>query len=172
MSTATRTRAWCDVCLAQGEKVEAQHVRLPVSINRSRSQVVELCDEHYELLLQPLLQVLMKPEAPTSRTRGRRYDRRTGPFLCQVRDCGAILKHTGTLWQHLQGRHELTIAEYREKYGDPVPLTPEEVAGTVVEAKCRVKGCGQVYSTELGHRFPQSALASHMWGRHGIKERA
>jgi hypothetical protein len=63
----------------------------------------------------------------------------------------------------------MTLDEYQERYGELVPLTAEEKAQLVVEVRCEVDGCDQVYSTALGNRYPQSALTSHMWGRHGIK---
>lgn len=153
----------CDICLARGEEVGAPYMKVKVRLNGSPERVLDLCAQDYQVLAQAPTPETLEPK------KRRRVDRRTGPFQCQVRGCGAVLKHTGTMWQHVKGKHDLTLAEYREKYGDPVALTPEELAEAVVEAKCKVKGCGQVYSTELGHRYPQSALVSHMWGRHAIK---
>lgn len=105
---------------------------------------------------------------PQSRRTSSRH--RMGPFKCQVPGCtSAPLRHGSTFWQHLRGIHQLTMGEYREKYGDPEPLTEEEMAAIVVEAHCPVDGCDKMYSTELGNRWPNGAMTSHLRGRHGLK---
>lgn len=162
----TTLRCTCDLCFARaGRYVEAVHARIAISID-GMSGVLDLCESHYDQLLRPVHDALADREQDDSTLRGKR----SGPFLCQVDGCKAApLKHTGTFWQHLRGVHQMTMDEFREKWGDPVPLSKEELANLVVEAGCEVEGCGQVYSTALGNRFPHQALISHMWGRHGIR---
>lgn len=93
---------------------------------------------------------------------------RPGPYRCLVDGCqGTPLKHRSTLWQHLTLVHSMSMEDYIEQYGQPVPMTPEEVAALVIEIRCDL--CPKVYSTQLGHRWPRSAWIAHMWATHGVK---
>ena len=158
------------------------HEGVTVKISGRRgARTLDLCERHYRELLQFVaygreLRADRPRTGPRKQPRDLQDDphrnrhREAGPFRCLVDGCrSAPLKHSGTLWQHVRGMHDMTLSEYKKLYGDPVPLTPEELAALVVEVRCEVDGCDQVYSTALGHRFPQSALVSHMWGRHGVK---
>lgn len=174
-------QAWCDVCRDRdGQKVPATHEGVTVRVTGQRAaRTLDLCQRHLQELLQfTAAGRVIRADRPRTGPRKprdhqdshRNRHREAGPFRCLVDGCqSAPLKHRGTLWQHLRGQHMMTMDQYKKLYGDPVPLTPEELAELVVEARCEVDGCDQVYSTALGHRFPQSALVSHMWGRHGVK---
>lgn len=168
-------RVWCDVCRGSGQRTAATHKGVAVTVGTAPLRLLDLCERHRVELLQPVVSALAKygtlPEGqPRPRRRRDSNKGRTGPFLCKVAGCKAApLKHTGTLWQHLRGVHGMGVNVYRQQYGDPVPLTPEEQASLVVEVPCPVTGCGTVYSTALGHRYPQGALASHLRGHHGLK---
>lgn len=163
------------MCLHDERHEDAQHRNVSISINGARPLSLDLCERHHRELIRPVLEALaahgVDETQPMPRRRdSNRHRRRSGPFKCLVPGCNATpLKHTGTLWQHLRGVHEITLDEYREQYGDPVPLSADEQAELVVEARCPVDGCSTVYSTELGNRWPQQALVSHLWGHHGIK---
>jgi hypothetical protein len=161
MTTLTCT---CDLCFVRtGRYIEATHRRVRIRINEERG-VLDLCESHHEQLLLPVLEAIADRQEDDASLPDR--NRRYGPIQCKVPGCGAVLKHTGTLWQHLQLKHKTVIAQYRAEYGDPVPMTAEEVAAAVVEASCKV--CGKTYSTERGHRFPQSALVPHLRARHAL----
>jgi hypothetical protein len=168
----------CDVCRDRdGRQESAQHEGVIVRISGQRAdRTLDLCDRHYQELLQFFAHGrVFRADRPRTarqprRGRDRNPGRQVGPFRCLVDGCVASpLKHRGTLWQHLRAQHGMTLDEYQERYGELVPLTAEEKAQLVVEVRCEVDGCDQVYSTALGNRYPQSALTSHMWGRHGIK---
>lgn len=164
MATLTCT---CDLCFTRRARyVQADHqgVRLKVD---GTTGVLDLCEEHYEQLLTPVLEAIADRKADDEVTHRQRH-RRYGPIKCEVPGCDAApLKHTGTFWQHLRGVHDMTMEEYREAHGDPEPTPVEELPD--VEARCKVKGCGKVYSTALGHRWPRNALISHLRGRHGLQ---
>lgn len=175
MARELRVRTWCDACLEEGAQEPAVHRGIKVSLDGAPPLLLDLCQRHHVELVRPLLVALERygvdpdgtPE-PSGRRDSNRARRRSGPFKCQVPGCTASpLKHTGSLWQHLKGLHGLTMAEYRETYGEPVPMTEEELAELVVEVSCDL--CGQTYSTAKGHRFPRQALVSHMWGHHAVK---
>lgn len=161
-------RVLCDVCLGSGGREEAVH-HWP----EGAPVVLDLCDRHYKEYVEPVVDLLGRygwspAEEPPPPKKRRNY--RSGPFLCKVEGClAAPLKHSGTMWQHLVKKHGINMHTYRDLYGDPVPLTPEEQASLVIEARCPVEGCSAAYSTELGNRFPEQALMSHMWGHHAIK---
>ena len=172
-------RSWCDLCAGVGERCEATHVDVPITIANARPATLDLCELHYKELLLPVLDALAeygadppstRPQPSAFRPRNRNPGRAAGPFKCLVEGCIATpLKHRGTLWQHLRGVHETTLDAYEEKYGELVPLTREEQAEVVIEVSCEVAGCNQAYSTALGNRWPQQAMISHMWGHHSIK---
>ncbi len=96
--------------------------------------------------------------------------KRPGPFKCQVDGClSTPLRHRASLWTHVKLMHGLRMAEYVEAHGEPAPLTTEEVeAASQVEIHCEITGCDQVYSTALGHRWPQSAYITHLRSTHGL----
>ncbi len=165
-------RTVCDLC-----REPAAHAQVPVSVglkkHREASGTLDLCARCHKELLQPVVDALNahgRRRAP-SRYRQRGWKRTSGPYLCQAGCNAAPLKTGTTLEQHLLRVHDgLTLEEYTERHGELVPLTEEELAELVVEVPCP-QGCGQVYSTALGHRWPQSAMIHHMWGHHGIKWR-
>jgi hypothetical protein len=174
LAIATVVRHWCDLCLADGRNVEAVHRQVPVSVADDVG-ALDLCVEH-RAMIEAVRRALTARAKPTRQPpKGRdtnRHRRGVGPYRCLVPDClSTPLKHRGTLWQHVRGVHEITLDEYVERYGEPTPLTPEELAALVVEAHCPVEGCDTVYSTADGYRWPQMALVSHTWGHHGIKLR-
>lgn len=163
-------RTVCDLC-----REPAVHLQVPVAIGLKKRREVkgrlDLCARCYKELLQPVIDVLKQhgqQKPPARPQRGRK--RQLGPYLCRAGCASAPLKSQTTLTQHLLNIHDgMTMEEYVEQHGEPVPLTPEEVAELVVEARCPEQGCDTVYSTARGHRWPQAALISHMWGHHGIK---
>lgn len=163
------TRLRCDVCSDQ-----ATHEKVTITIGGAvRGRTLDLCDRDYRELIQPLLNALasVRPYS-SSGNRSRQWAGRSiGPFLCRAGCVSGLLKNLTTLDAHLKGIHGMTRAEYIELYGEPVPLTPEEQEALVVEVACQVKGCGKIYSTALGHRWPQQALRGHMWGVHAIRWR-
>jgi hypothetical protein len=134
---------------------------------------LDLCEVHFKELLQPVLDVLADhgsevdtgEKTPTYR---QNWKRKTGPVLCQAGCTSAPHKSVATLEVHVRRLHDLSWEEYVDRYGPPVPLTDSELGHLVVEVRCP-EGCGQVYSTALGHRFPQQAMVSHMRGHHGLR---
>lgn len=129
---------------------------------------VDLCQDDYDRLIQPILDLLASARPyPKGMSRHRQWKGRdVGPFLCL--ECNnPPLKHAGTLTAHVQQQHAMTRAEYIKKHGPLVPLTPEEVAELVVEVTCGIGGCEQLYSTELGNRWPHQAMRAHQIARHG-----
>lgn len=159
----------CDVCFIRGGRyVESVHVDVKVKINQERGRL-DLCQPHYEQLLMPVIEALRDRKEDDLNTH-RNHSRKIGPFRCQIPDCPTpMLKHANSFEQHVQRVHQITLREYLDAHGELVPLTPEQVAQIVVEVRCEVPGCGQVYSTELGNRWPLGALNSHLRGRHGLK---
>lgn len=158
----------CDACGAL-----AIHVEVPVRAGAARQATLDLCDECYATLIQPLLDTLAKarPYATATPARPSRQwaGRTVGPFRCALCEVPP-LKNLSTFSTHIKSLHGMSRLEYTVKYGDPVPLTAEEVAELeAVEYTCEVPGCGKTYSTALGNRWPHQALRSHMWGVHAIR---
>jgi hypothetical protein len=157
----------CDLCART-----ATHVEVAIKIGAHRRRVLDLCPMHYDELIAPVLGALERhgydPSRPTKPKTRQSHHRQQGPYLCKAGCVAAPLKNSTTLAQHLIRLHQLTMAEYVEKYGELVALTTDELAELVVEVRCP-EGCGQIYSTERGNRYPQIAMVSHMWGHHGKK---
>lgn len=168
MVRALVMRVRCDLCSRS-----ATHVDVSIGIGLRRRRSLDLCDADYERLIRPVVDALEQhgydPSRPTKpKTRQQRH-RAIGPYLCKAGCIAGPLKNRTTLQQHLIGLHDgMTLAEYVEQYGELVPLTTEELADLDVEVSCP-EGCGQVYSTARGNRYPQIAMQSHMWGHHGVK---
>lgn len=165
---------WCDLHLKEAG------VRVPgrlftITVNGSTWDV-DLCQTCEKMRLAPLVEFASTwGEVPTrrlpvgERTWRPKPGRRRGPFRCLAGCAATPLKNSDTLRQHLALVHDgLTLDEYVDRYGELVPLTPEEQA-EVIEVRCEVEGCDRVYSTALGNRWPQQAMVSHLWGTHGIK---
>lgn len=170
---AKQTVHLCDPCRAQGIQKKATRVGVKVVVGDSKPLLLDLCSGHYRRIVEPMLQTLAiygYPEGKPAPKRNHRTDRTTGPFLCQVKDCDwGLLKHYATLWQHVRGVHGMKINEYREQYGKPVPMTPEEVAAFSLTVECEYDGCTETWSTTKGHRWPRRAMEQHMWGVHAVK---
>lgn len=166
MSTIDRP---CDLCFVRGGiYTESDHVDIAIRINGERGKL-DLCDPHYEQLILPVLEAVADRKDDDLDVR-RKTARKIGPFRCQILGCPTpVLKHKDSFWQHLRKVHGTTLDVYREEYGEPEPLTPEEAAQVVVEQTCPAPDCGKVYSTEKGNRWPLGALNSHLRGRHGLK---
>lgn len=164
MARELRVTVWCDQCRKVRRQVPGRTVE--VSIGGVVVGELDLCDKHVASVTLAIKRAL--PRRPP-----RRRDKRDkkGPFLCQVTGCknAVPLKHEKSLWQHLRLFHELTLAEYREQYGELTPMTAEELAAAVLEVRCDEAGCDQAYSTATGTRWPRAALVSHLRGRHGLK---
>lgn len=106
-------------------------------------------------------------ESKRKAPRKRGITRTEGPYECKV-GCGCTpLKHYDSLRQHLKVFHNLTVGQYMAEHGIPEPMTKAEQEAYVAEAKCHL--CPKIYSSDLGHRYPLSALNSHMWGHHQLK---
>jgi hypothetical protein len=164
----------CDPCLAQGTSRAATRVGVRVQVGDTKPLLLDLCSGHYRRIVEPMVNALAiygyPEDKPAVRQRDHRTDRTTGPFLCQVKDCNwGPLKHYATLWQHIRGVHGMTIGEYREQYGDPTPMTAEEVATFSLTVECELDDCDETWSTSKGHRWPRRAMEQHMWGVHGVK---
>lgn len=169
---AKRVVHLCDPCRAQGTTREATRVGVRVHIGDAQPLLLDLCPGHYLRMIEPILATLAVygyPEEPAKPRRDHRVDRTTGPFMCKIGGCQQVpLKHYASFYQHLKRWHDMTITDYREKYGELVPMTPEEVAAFSLTVECELK-CGESWSTTEGHRWPVRAMESHMWGVHGVK---
>lgn len=164
MAREVQTLLWCDICHEQYQ-LQIPAMAAPVSIGDTLLRDLDLCAKHREQVARAVRKVLPKKYA-----RKRDVAERPGPFRCQVEGCSAHpLRHRRTLWQHVKLFHQMTMAEYREEYGDLVPMTRQEVAELSVVARCDEDECEQEYSTATGTRWPRQALVSHMRGRHGLK---
>lgn len=159
-------KASCDLC-GRG----AGHEGVRIEIGHRVPRTMDLCDRHYREIIQPVLDAMIHGVAKKPRKERQRGTKRTvGPYQCKL--CvAAPLKNATTLEVHLRRLHDVaSLEEYVERFGQLVPLTPEEAAEPV-DVECEIEGCGQVYSTALGNRWPQMAMVSHMRGRHGISWR-
>lgn len=160
-----RTR--CDLCTAT-----ATRVGIRVAVGRVRGRTLDLCEVHFTNLLQPVLDALEKhgtevktgEKVPTHRQSWKRV---TGPVQCRAGCMSAPHKTVATLENHLRRLHGLTLDEYTERFGSDA-LSPIDLEEVVTEVHCP-EGCGKVYSTALGNRYPQQAMVSHMRGHHGLR---
>ena len=153
----------CDLC---GE--EAEHEQVEIRVGKT-SGTLDLCERHYQACARPLADAVASLKSWKRDRHRQGWKRRPGPFRCVIPGCpGSVLKNAATLEQHLLRLHDMTLAAYAEAYG-LTPLTPEEAEAVVVEVRCEVNGCEQVYSTAQGFRWPHQAMRAHMWGHHGIK---
>lgn len=163
---------WCDLC-PRDHPVRAEHVNLPIAVGPTGPLTLDLCELHYKELLQPVLDALLNHgEKPVPRVLGKRtrigQKRLYGPYRCLAGCTSAPLKNYITLTSHLRLIHDgMTLDEYVAKYGELVPLEPEDMEP--VEVRCEIQDCDQAYSTATGTRWPQQAMVSHMRGRHGLK---
>lgn len=170
MSTIHRP---CDLCFMRGGLyTESTRVDVTVKINRKFGRL-DLCEPHYDQLLLPVLEAMadrMEDNINLNRT----HRRKIGPILCPIPGCpGPVLKHVDSFKVHVghekKGVHGMPWDEYLATYGEPRAATPEELAQVSVEVRCKVPGCGKVYSTEKGNRKPHQALISHLRGRHALR---
>ena len=174
------TNSLCDPCYRDGEQVEGEEVVIALGdLARFKAQTMLMCERHRKEFYEPLRDLLDEFGASTeggpvfASTKARK-DRVSGPFKCQVDNCGAApLKNVGSFNAHVRQMHGLTRGEYVGLYGEPTALGQDAlpVDATPIgesEAKCEVPGCGKVYSHELGNNRPLQALGVHLARVHGI----
>jgi hypothetical protein len=155
-----------------GIYTESQYVDVPIKISKESGKL-DLCDPHYDQLLVPVLEAVADRKEDNLNIH-RTHRRKDGPFLCPIPGCpNPVLKHIDSFKVHVSGEtkgvHQMPWDEYLATYGEPRPATREELAQVSVEITCPIDGCGKVYSTENGNRWPLGALNSHLRGRHGLK---
>jgi hypothetical protein len=149
--------------------------RVPVSIDGAPVKTLDLCGLHHKKLLGPVLDAIAQYGMPPRKVvkgepvnHRQNWKRQIGPFKCKV--CPSPpLKSAATLETHLRLIHEITLEEYVEEHG-LVTATQEELDEPVTY-ECTEKGCDQVYSTQYGHRWPHTAMITHMRSTHALNWR-
>lgn len=117
----------CDLCLSKGQEVIADHVATAVVIGKAKERLIDLCDADYKLLVTPLVDALAEHGYNDTPPKPKRDE---GPFTCLVSECEAAAK--GRVWKnrrsfngHVLEVHGIGMDDYREKYGNPVPVAAD-----------------------------------------------
>lgn len=181
----TLTHVWCDVCLRDGQQVEAEELP-PVSIGKLKPRLLALCEPHRKELFDPFREVVsdLGQIVPSSvqlglpgSTIASASDQ--GIWPCPDPDCehhSQPYTHRQSLRNHAREKHGCTIPELEAKHGVPdagavgqpsaLSLARMNEQPTAQQVDC--PECGKVYRYPE-YRQPTRALGVHRAKVHGVK---
>lgn len=186
MAKEVMTYTWCDICLEQDERTDAEE--FTIQINALKPRLLALCDKHRTEVLDPvrnLLPDLPKAEpAPVSEPTRRRGVGRPvvfqpnaeeGRYQCTLCPGQRSYANARGLRSHGLSMHGMRAAEFAQALANPeahqeaLQAEPDSdlfaEGGEISEYKCEV--CGQEFPHSQYSR-PSQALGMHKARAHGI----
>lgn len=173
------TRIWCDVCLHEGEQVEAEEMP-PVAIGTMKPRLLALCERHTKELFIPLRDVLVElgqiiPATGLGSAGGSAGggSSEIGVWPCPVPDCdkhATPYTHKQSLRNHCRDVHDSTLSALRTKYPagkDEDPTSNQQVARRNEQVTAKSVTCPEC---EKPFRFPEYAQPTRALGVHRAKE--
>lgn len=178
---------WCDLCLVEDVRTEAEEMP-PIGVGNRKARIVALCKQHAEDHYEPFMQLLNEygeiadtvngsAQAASKGAPSQAWRQPDGTRLqCPMPDCGSKLKNMATLASHLRGSHDTNMHDAVGKdgvvfdvEGNPVSPPPPRYtkAPEVKRAKCDFPGCDQEY-VYPDVAAPTVAIGVHRARKHGI----